>query len=112
MPIYEYVCVNCGQELEAIQKFSDEPIKECPECKQLSLEKKTSVSAFHLKGGGWYKDGYENSKSSPASKPAISPASDSSDSSSVVKKGATKDKASKPSKTETKTKSAPSSKAS
>ena len=31
---------------------------ECPECKESMLKRKTSISAFHLKGGGWYKDGY------------------------------------------------------
>ncbi len=54
MPIYEYQCSNCGHHLEAIQKFSDEPLHECPECHQSSLQKQVSNSAFHLKGGGWY----------------------------------------------------------
>jgi putative FmdB family regulatory protein len=63
MPIYEYICENCKEELEVIQKISDEPLTECPSCKNKSLKKKTSMSAFHLKGGGWYKDGYGNSNS-------------------------------------------------
>lgn len=54
MPIYEYKCTTCGHQLEAIQKFSDEPLKECPECHQPDLQKLVSSSAFHLKGGGWY----------------------------------------------------------
>lgn len=54
MPIYEYQCTACGHRLEAIQKFSDEPLKECPDCHQSALQKLISNSAFHLKGGGWY----------------------------------------------------------
>ncbi len=54
MPIYEYQCTACGHQLEAIQKFSDEPLKDCPECHKPDLQKLVSSSAFHLKGGGWY----------------------------------------------------------
>lgn len=54
MPIYEYKCTTCGHQLEAIQKFSDEPLKDCPECQKPDLQKLVSSSAFHLKGGGWY----------------------------------------------------------
>ena len=32
MPLYEYVCRKCGHRLEVIQKFSDKPLKKCPEC--------------------------------------------------------------------------------
>lgn len=54
MPIYEYQCKNCGHELEVMQKFSDQPLKACPECHKDDLQKLVSSSAFHLKGGGWY----------------------------------------------------------
>lgn len=63
MPIYEYKCNECDHVFEAIQKFSDAPLTECPECKG-KVEKLISQSAFHLKGGGWYKDGYSSSSSS------------------------------------------------
>jgi putative FmdB family regulatory protein len=63
MPIYEYVCENCKGELEVIQKVSDNPLTDCPSCQAHSLKKKTSMAAFHLKGGGWFKDGYENGSS-------------------------------------------------
>ncbi len=58
MPIYEYVCENCHNELEVLQKISEPKLTECPQCGKSTLMKKTSISAFHLKGGGWYKDGY------------------------------------------------------
>ncbi len=54
MPIYEYQCTACGHQLEAMQKFSDEALRDCPECGKPDLQKLISSSAFHLKGGGWY----------------------------------------------------------
>lgn len=58
MPIYEYVCENCYHEFEVIQKISEPVLQQCPQCCEPSLKRKASISAFHLKGGGWYKDGY------------------------------------------------------
>ncbi len=66
MPLYEYSCKKCGHEFEEIQKFGDKPIKKCPSCGKTSVEKKVSMTAFQLKGEGWYKDGY----SRPSEKPA------------------------------------------
>ncbi len=57
MPIYEYKCTDCGKEFEVIQKFSDDPLDECIHCSG-SVEKKISLSSFHLKGTGWYKTDY------------------------------------------------------
>lgn len=54
MPIYEYTCEKCGHRLEAIQKFSDPLLTDCPECKEPALKKQISASAFQLKGTGWY----------------------------------------------------------
>ena len=61
MPTYEYQCQACGHQLEAFQRMADEPLKECPACNQLKLERLISAAAFHLKCGGWYKDGYGSS---------------------------------------------------
>lgn len=58
MPIYEYKCAECGHDLEAIRKFSDPPLVECPACGKSALERQMSQSSFALKGGGWYADGY------------------------------------------------------
>jgi putative FmdB family regulatory protein len=54
MPIYEYQCEACEHKFEQIQKFSDEPLTKCPECKEKKLKKLVSVGSFHLKGAGWY----------------------------------------------------------
>lgn len=61
MPIYEYECTSCGHRLEAIQKFSDEPLKECPSCHKPDLKKLISAAAFRLKGGGWYETDFKSS---------------------------------------------------
>ena len=62
MPIYEYLCESCGKELEKIQKFSDQPLKECPECGKPSLKKLVSASSFRLKGTGWYETDFKTKK--------------------------------------------------
>jgi len=71
MPIYEYQCKKCGAVSEHIQKFSDDPLTDCPECGTVgSLEKLMSLSAFHLKGSGWYLTDYARKNSGPTSSPA------------------------------------------
>jgi putative FmdB family regulatory protein len=60
MPIYEYKCGACGHQLEAMQKFSDEPLKECPTCGKPALNKLISASGFLLKGSGWYVTDYRD----------------------------------------------------
>jgi putative FmdB family regulatory protein len=99
MPIYEYVCTSCGKEFEAIQKFSDEPLTEC-ECGDTGkVERKLSLSAFQLKGGGWYKDRYGAGKSngsgngSPAS---VAKAEGKSEGAPASKEGASSGKDSSP----------------
>ncbi|MBI4356414.1 MAG: zinc ribbon domain-containing protein [Gammaproteobacteria bacterium] len=54
MPIYEYQCEACGHQLEAMQKVSDAPLKQCPNCEKRKLKKMISMTSFRLKGGGWY----------------------------------------------------------
>jgi len=57
MPIYEYECTKCGSVEEAIQKFSDKPLKKCSQCSG-KLHRLISQSSFHLKGTGWYVTDY------------------------------------------------------
>ena len=59
MPIYEYQCQKCGNELEALQKISDAPLTDCPECGAQELQKKISAAAFRLKGCGWYETDFK-----------------------------------------------------
>ncbi len=62
MPIYEYACSTCGEDFEVLQKISDPPLKLHTCSPKSRVKRKLSLSAFQLKGGGWYKEGY----SSPA----------------------------------------------
>lgn len=59
MPIYEYQCQSCNYGFEKLQKMSDDPLTECPECRQHSLKKKISAAGFRLSGGGWYETDFK-----------------------------------------------------
>ena len=59
MPIYEYQCSKCNHRLEALQKISDAPLTECPECHAPELKKLVSAASFRLKGGGWYETDFK-----------------------------------------------------
>jgi putative FmdB family regulatory protein len=61
MPIYEYECKACGHRFEAIQKISDSPLQECPQCNKPELHKLVSAAGFRLKGGGWYETDFKSS---------------------------------------------------
>lgn len=60
MPIYEYQCESCGHEMEALQKISDDPLTECPDCKKATLKKLVSAAGFRLKGSGWYETDFKS----------------------------------------------------
>jgi putative FmdB family regulatory protein len=66
MPIYEYRCSACGHELEALQKFSDAPLADCPSCHAATLVKLLSAAGFQLKGSGWYATDFKGSGGKPA----------------------------------------------
>ena len=54
MPIYEYQCNACGHAFDKLQKMSDHPLVDCPDCHKPALKKLVSAAAFQLKGSGWY----------------------------------------------------------
>lgn len=60
MPFYEYQCTVCKHRLEALQKFSDESLVECPACGAMALQRLMSAPAFRLKGGGWYETDFKS----------------------------------------------------
>lgn len=60
MPIYEYQCLSCGNEHEALQKMSSEPLVTCPACNEPELKKKISAAGFRLKGQGWYETDFKS----------------------------------------------------
>ncbi len=62
MPIYEYQCSKCDHHLEALQKISDKPLRECPECGRHTLKRLMSAPLFRLAGSGWYETDFKSDK--------------------------------------------------
>ncbi|MET8831523.1 FmdB family zinc ribbon protein [Streptomyces sp. NPDC004610] len=113
MPTYQYQCTECGEGLEAVQKFTDDALTECPTCGG-RLKKVFSAVGIVFKGSGFYRNDSRGSSSSsaPASKPAAnadakSSSSDSSSSasSSTSSSSSSDGKSSKPSGSGTSTSS-------
>jgi len=57
VPLYEYQCKKCKHKFEKIQKFSDRPIKKCPECGG-PVDKIQHAPNVQFKGSGWYVTDY------------------------------------------------------
>ncbi|MFD3720668.1 FmdB family zinc ribbon protein [Streptomyces sp. NPDC058674] len=71
MPTYQYQCTECGEGLEAVQKFTDDALTVCPSCDG-RLKKVFSAVGIVFKGSGFYRNDSRgaSSSSTPASKPA------------------------------------------
>lgn len=54
MPIYAYRCESCGFEKDVLQKMSDAPLTQCPQCGKDAFRKQVTAAGFQLKGSGWY----------------------------------------------------------
>jgi len=67
VPTYEYVCSECKNAWEEIQKISEPPVEVCPKCGKPSAKRQISGGTFILKGGGWYADAYSSPKAPKAS---------------------------------------------
>ena len=67
MPTYQYRCTECGDELEVVQKFSDDPLTVCPAC-QGSLRKVFSPVGIVFKGSGFYRTDSRNGSSGDGAK--------------------------------------------
>lgn len=75
MPIYEYRCASCGHQKEVLQKISDAPLSECPECRQPTFSKALTAAGFQLKGSGWYATDFKGgSSAAPVANEAAAPA--------------------------------------
>ena len=83
MPTYQYACNDCGEQLEVVQKFTDDALTVCPSC-QGKLRKVFSAVGIVFKGSGFYRT--DNRSSSSTS----STSSSSSSSSSSSKSGESK----------------------
>ncbi|MCR8577942.1 FmdB family zinc ribbon protein [Streptomyces sp. Isolate_219] len=82
MPTYQYQCTECGEGLEAVQKFTDDALTECPACDG-RLKKVFSAVGIVFKGSGFYRNDSRgsSSSSSPAKSSSSSGTTSSSDSS-------------------------------
>ncbi|MFG6195113.1 FmdB family zinc ribbon protein [Nonomuraea sp. JJY05] len=86
MPTYQYACNDCGEQLEVVQKFTDDALTICPACEG-NLRKVFSAVGIVFKGSGFYRTDNRSSStsasttsssSSSSSKPAESKSSDTS----------------------------------
>jgi putative FmdB family regulatory protein len=57
MPLYEYECFVCGVRFERIQRFSEDPVQQCPACGG-AVRRLLGVPALQFKGSGWYVTDY------------------------------------------------------
>ena len=86
MPTYEYRCKDCGNHLEVVQSFTDEPLTECPSCKG-NLRKVFGSIGITFKGSGFYKTDSRSSSSKSSSSSSESKSSDSKSSDSSSSSG-------------------------
>jgi putative FmdB family regulatory protein len=84
MPTYHYRCSDCEHSFDFFQKFADDPLTECPECKG-TVRRVPQPVGIVFKGSGWYITDSRNAKSSTSA-----PKSDSSDSSPTKDSSASK----------------------
>lgn len=60
MPIYEYECTSCHHQFDMMQKISEAPVKQCPQCFEPTAIRLVSAAGFQLKGSGWYATDFKN----------------------------------------------------
>jgi putative FmdB family regulatory protein len=65
VPTYEYVCTDCGNNLEVVQRFTDEPLTECPVCHG-RLRKMFYPVGVVFKGSGFYRTDSRTQDKEPA----------------------------------------------
>lgn len=68
MPTYQYRCTECATELETVQKFTDPPLTDCPECAG-DLRKVFSAVGVVFKGSGFYATDSRSKGKANAAKP-------------------------------------------
>ena len=94
MPTYEYACKACGEHLEVVQSFKDDPLTTCPNCSG-ELRKVFGSIGIAFKGSGFYKTDSRSSSSKAGKSSKSESSSESSSSSSETKKTETKTSESK-----------------
>jgi putative FmdB family regulatory protein len=74
MPIYAYKCESCGFAKDVLQKMSDAPLADCPQCGAASFKKQLTSAGFQLKGSGWYVTDFRGGDGASATKTSDAPA--------------------------------------
>lgn len=69
MPTYQYRCTSCNTEVEVVQKFTDDPLTDCPECDG-NLRKVFNAVGVVFKGSGFYATDNRSKGKANAAKPA------------------------------------------
>jgi len=72
MPVYVYHCDNCGFQFEQQQKFSDNPLKKCPDCGKHALHKVYTPVGIIYKGSGFYSTDHRSSSGAVSSSTSTS----------------------------------------
>ena len=101
MPKYEYACKSCGEHLEVVQTFADDPLVECPACGGV-LRKVFSAPSIAFKGSGFYRTDNRKRRQdpSPDTKTEKAPADAKSDSTTSAGGESKSDAKSEPAKKE------------
>lgn len=60
MPIYEYECGTCGNRFDRMLRLAERDAPQtCPKCETAPATRRIAGGHFELRGGGWFKDGYQ-----------------------------------------------------
>lgn len=65
MPIYDYLCTDCGFKKEVMRKISEPNLTDCPECGKATFAKQLSAPSFQLSGSGWYATDFKGGGAKP-----------------------------------------------
>lgn len=61
MPTYDYLCDNCGHEFEQFQSITANPLRKCPDCKKMKLNRLIGTGGgIIFKGSGFYETDYRS----------------------------------------------------
>ena len=99
MPTYTYQCDSCGHGFEAVQRFADDPLTECPQC-GASIRRVIQPVGVVFKGSGWYITDSRPKSSSDGADGAKDAPSKTTDKADVPVKSEKDEKSTTPAKTE------------
>lgn len=75
MPTYEYQCQACGHRFDEFHSITAKPLKKCPACKKLKLQRLIGTGAgIIFKGSGFYETDYRSDSYKSAAKADAAPA--------------------------------------